>query len=207
MMTNRMGLTMGMLAGLGLAACSSRHDTTTAPAPPVAAAAPTPVVAGVVAENAVTATSTVESVDQKTRTVTLRGPDGKLVTVHAGDQVKNLAQVKKGDLVNVTYYESLAYEVKKPGEAQPGVTTASDVATAKPGAKPGAVGAQAVTVTSTINAIDKTHETVTLQGPDGNLTTIKVKDPTKLDKVKVGDLVEITYTEALAIGVEEAPKK
>ena len=46
--------------------------------------------------------------------VTLKGPDGNVFTVHCGDQVKNLAQVKKGDLVQVTYYESLAYEVKKP---------------------------------------------------------------------------------------------
>lgn len=203
MMRNRMGLTMGMLAALGLAACSTSHETTTAP---VAAAARTPVVSGVVAENAITATATVESIDQKTRMVTLRGPDGKLTTVHAGDQVKNLAQVKKGDLVTVTYYESLAYEVHKPGQAEPGVVAAAAGATAKPGEMPAAAGAQAVTVTSTINAIDKTNNTVTLKGPDGNLTTIKVRDPSKLDKVKVGDLVEITYTEALAIGVEAAKR-
>ena len=206
-MTNRIGLMIGLLAPLTLAACST-HETTAATAPVVAGAAPTPVVSGVVAENAVTVTATVEAIDQKTRMVTLRGPDGKLTTVHAGDQVKNLAQVKKGDQVVVTYYESLAYEVHKPGgQAVPGVVAASDVATAKPGERPAAVGAQAVTVTSTIDAIDKTNHTVTLKGPDGNLTTIKVKDPTKLDKVKVGDLVEITYTEALAIGVQPAAAK
>ena len=127
-MTNRIGLMIGLLAPLTLAACAT-HETT---AGTVAGAAPTPVVAGVVAENAVTVTATVEAIDQKTRMVTLRGPDGKLTTVHAGDQVKNLAQVKKGDQVVVTYYESLAYEVHKPGgQAVPGVVAASDVATAK----------------------------------------------------------------------------
>ena len=62
-------------------------------------------------------------------------------------------------------------------------------------------------VTSTIQAIDKKNGTVTLKAPDGTLTTIKARNPAKLDKVTVGDLVEITYTEALAIGVEPAPKK
>jgi hypothetical protein len=167
----------------------------------------TPVVAGTVEEGTVTLTATVEAVDQKKRLVTLKGPEGNLVTVHADERVKNLPQVKKGDVVSATYYESLAYEVKKPGQAEPGVAVAQDVVTAKPGQKPAAAGAQAVVVTSTIEAIDKKRNTVTLKGPDGTSTTIKVKDPSKLDKVAVGDLVEITYTEALAVAVEAAPKK
>lgn len=202
-MTNRIGLMVGTMAALALAACATKQDTTHS----AAAAAPTPVVSGVVGENTVSVTASVESIDMAKRLVTLRGPDGNLVTVHAGDQVRNLAQLKKGDLVTVTYYESLAYEVKKPGQAVPGVSVASDVARAEPGARPGAAGAQAVTVTSTIDAIDKKNNTVTLRGPDGQSTTIHVKDPTKLSQVKVGDLVEITYTEALAIGVEPASKK
>jgi len=44
-------------------------------------------------------------------------------------------------------------------------------------------------------------------GPRGNSETIKVKDPQKLVGVKVGDMVDLTYTESLAIKVEEAPKK
>jgi hypothetical protein len=34
-----------------------------------------------------------------------------------------------------------------------------------------------------------------------------VKDPGKLDSVQVGDIVDITYTEALAVAVEEAGRK
>ena len=45
---------------------------------------------------------------------------------------------------------------------------------------------------------------VTLKGPEGNKETIKVKDPNNLKKVKVGDQVVISYTEALAIAVEKA---
>jgi hypothetical protein len=160
-----------------------------------------------VGEEAIQATATVEAVDLKTRMVTLRGPDGKLFKVHADERVKNLPQVRKGDVVVATYYESLAYDVKKPGQAVPGVAVAEDVATAKPGDRPAALGGRAVVVTTTIAAIDKKQGTVTLKAPDGELTTIKARNPANLDKVAVGDLVEITLTEALAIAVEPAPKK
>jgi hypothetical protein len=201
MMTNRIWLTAAALCALSVAACAAKDASSDA------AGSRAPVVSGTVAENTVTVTATVEAVDLQKRLVTLKGPGGDLVTVHADERVKNLPQVKKGDLVVVTYYESLAYEVHKPGQGAPGVAVAADVASAKKGEKPAAVGAQAVTVTSTIEALDKQKHTVTLKGPEGNVTTIKVKDPSKLELVKVGDLVEITYTEALAIGVEPAAKK
>jgi hypothetical protein len=35
---------------------------------------------------------------------------------------------------------------------------------------------------------------------------VKVKDPKKLDGVSVGDLVQLTYTRAVAIAVKPAPK-
>ena len=175
--------------------------------PPAAVPAPTPVLSGTVAENTVTATATVQSINQKTRMVTLKGADGKSVTFKVDESVKNLPQVKKGDQVMATYYESLAYEVVRSSDVKRGIAVAEDVATAKPGEKPGAIGARAVTVNAKIKAIDKKNGTVTLKGPEGNLRTIKVKDPTRLDKVQVGDMVQITYTEAVAIAVEEVAKK
>ena len=61
----------------------------------------------------VTATATVVSVDQKTREVTLKNAQGQTFTIHCGEEVKNLPQVKPGDLVTATYREGLVYEVKK----------------------------------------------------------------------------------------------
>jgi hypothetical protein len=165
------------------------------------------VLSGTVAENTVTASATVEAINQKTRMVTLKGADGKSTTIQVDDSVQNLAQVKKGDRVVATYYESLAYNVMREGDAKRGVTVAGAAGSAEPGEMPAGVGARAITVTAKIKAIDKKHETVTLKGPRGNLKTVKVKNPANLDKVKVGDMVQITYTEALAISVEEAPKK
>ena len=61
---------------------------------------------------------------------------------------------------------------------------------------------QVAIVTATIAAIDKDAGTVTLRSADGELTTIKARHPENLERVVVGDLVEITYTEALAVSVE-----
>lgn len=63
-----------------------------------------------------------------------------------------------------------------------------------------------MTLTAIIAAIDKPAGTVTLRGVSGDTTTIKGRDPQKLDRVAVGDVVEITYTEAVAIAVE-TPRK
>ena len=40
----------------------------------------------------------------------------------------------------------------------------------------------------------------------GEETTVKARDPHKLDRVAVGDLVEITYTEGIAVSVETPQK-
>jgi hypothetical protein len=190
---------------LGLAGCAAHQEAPPPPAP-VAAAAPLP--SGTVGENIASTTAVVKAIDQKTRHVTLQQADGKLVKFVAGDQVRNLAQVKVGDEVTVTYYESLAYAVKKPGgDAAPGAAVVEGVGRAKAGEMPGGGGVRAVTVTATIAGIDKTAGTVTLRGPEGDTQTIKARNPDNLNRVSIGDLVEITYTEALAISVETPTKE
>jgi Cu/Ag efflux protein CusF len=161
-------------------------------------------VAGTIAEQAVSMTATVEKIDLATRLVTLRGPDGKVDTITVSENVKNLPQVKVGDRVIVAFFESLAFEVRRAGEAETGVNVLETAVAAKPGERPAAMGGQAVTVTSTIEAIDPVTPSVTLKGPEGNLVTVKVRDRAKLARVKVGDLVDITYTRAIAVSVEPA---
>jgi hypothetical protein len=198
-MRKALGLFMGVACALSLAACAAKEK----PAQPTATTQP---IGGTVGENLVTATATVEAIDLKKRLLTLRGPLGNVETVEVDKAVKNLPQVKKGDKVVATYYQSLAYEVKQPGQAVPGVTAAGQLETAKPGQMPAGIGARALTITAAIEAIDRTAPSVTLKGPEGKLVTIKVRDPKKLEGVNVGDLVEITYTQALAVSVEPATK-
>lgn len=191
-------LMVPLCCALGLAACSTRSKSAPEAAPP----APAVPVSGTIGQGLVTATATVKAIDLKTRRVTLQRPDGSTIKFRAGEEVRNLPQVKVGDVVTVTYYESLAYEVKRPGEATPGAAVGEGVERAAPGEMPGAAGVRVTTVTATIDAIDKAAPSVTLLMPDGEKTTVKVRFPERLEHVAVGDLVEITLTEGLAISVQ-----
>jgi len=153
----------------------------------------------------VTLRGTVEAIDKEKQTVTIKGPNQSL-TVQVRDP-KKLEAIKVGDPVVGKYYEAMAFEVKKAGTATPGVTAQQGTATSKPGTTPaGAVGQQ-VTLTVTIVGIDKKAGTVTVKGPEGRTETVKARDPKNLDAVKVGDLVEITYTQALAIALDKSAAK
>jgi hypothetical protein len=195
-----------LFAAVVIALCFVAAAAAAQPQAPAQAAEKT-LPSGTVAENMATVTATVEKIDVKKRLVTLRTPDGEEEEFEVDPAVKNLPQVKKGDQIVVKYYESLAYEVKKPTGGSVGAQAAEALATAKPGEKPAGVGGRQVTVTAAIVAIDMTAMTVTLKGPQGNLFTVKARNPENLKAVSVGDLVDITYTQALAVSVEPAPKK
>ena len=177
---------------LGLAAIASADAPATAPQGE-----------GVVATVEVTAT--VAKINHDTREVTLKAEDGQEFSFVASDEVQNLPQVKVGDRLTVTYVEALAYEVMKGGKAADGGTVVAG-GRAEPGSKPAGVIARETIVTVLITAIDPKVPSVTFQGPAGNTRTIKVRHPEKLEGVSVGDTVELTYTEALGIKVEAAPK-
>jgi len=153
-----------------------------------------------------TVTATVVKVDQETREVTLKAEDGEEFSFVASEDVRNLAQMKPGDVVTATYAEALAYEVKKGGTVV-GPATVVGGAAAAPGARPAGGIARQTTATVIITAIDPKAPSVTFKGPQGNTRTITVQHPEKLEGVSVGDTVELTFTEAFAIKVEAAPKK
>lgn len=188
-------LTLALALGCATGGNEARPAAETASRPPPSGAV----------EALVSANATVMAIDLAKRKVTLRGEDGESFTVKAGPEVKNLAQVKAGDVVEVDYYAALAWQVVKAGQhREAGAAGALAAVSAAPGEKPaGAVGG-AVTITATIDAIDREGGTVTLRGPEGATETVKAKDPANLDRIAVGDLVDITYTEALAVGVRSA---
>jgi Cu/Ag efflux protein CusF len=193
---------VGALVIAGLAACEKKGAAL--PPPPTTASSFTAGKGTWEQQNTVTVTATVAAINHKTREVTLRGPDGNTDTIRVSDQVQNLNQVKKGDQVVATYYESIAIQVKKPGQATPGISAAEGGDRAKLGEQPGAAGVRVISVTATITGIDRKTQVVTLKGPRGKIVHVHVKDPSRLENVKKGDLVEITYTEGLAIDVHKA---
>jgi len=149
-------------------------------------------------------TATVEKIDHATRMVTLKGPEGNTVTFQVGPEAHNLDKVNAGDTVNVKYYEAVAWQVMEPGKGKPGMSTTGVVERAPKGAQPGGAVGSKTTILATIMAIDPDGKHVTLKGPQGNIENVAVRHPENLKKVKVGDEVQITYTEAMAISVEPA---
>ena len=157
---------------------------------------------------AVEAQGTVTAIDLGTRLVTLKGPDGNETIIHVDKRARNLPQLKVGDVVKIAYVQHVAWQLKKPGEGAPSsdVQVEQAATRAPAGEKPGGAVGQRVTFTATIEAIDLAKGTVTLKGPQGNSQTIKARNPENLKKAKVGDLLDITYTETVAIKVEPASK-
>ena len=180
----------------------AQSTTTTAPAEKAPAEKPT----GKGAASVTKVRGTVAAVDRDAGTVTLKGPKGRTVTIEVKDKQK-LDMIKVGDPVVAAYVEAVAFRVQKAGSgATPGVTTQETRISSKPGETPaGAVGRE-VTATVTITAIDKKARTVTVKGPQGGTETIKAKDPKNLEGLKVGDMVELTYTQALAISLDKSGK-
>jgi hypothetical protein len=64
-----------------------------------------------------------------------------------------------------------------------------------------------VTITADVLAVNPKAKTITVQGPNGNVVDLKVKNPEHFKAVKVGDQIEAVYVEAVAISVQPAPKK
>jgi ribosomal protein S17 len=151
----------------------------------------------------VTVSARVEAIDQKTREVTLKGPQGNLTTITAGPDVRNLAQVKVGDMVTVRYLEALTLTLKKGGKELRSAKESDAGARAKAGERPGGVVAKQVEITADVIAVDAKTQTITLRGPKRTVD-LKLQDPEQFKLVKVGDQVQAVYTEAVAIAVEPA---
>lgn len=169
------------------------------------AQAQAPAIKGETVGASVTVTAKVIKIDQKTREVTVKTTDGKKYSFVAGANVVNLPQVKKGDIITAVYTEAIGYEVRKHNK-QTGTTVTDAAAAAQPGQMPAGAVMQQTTVAVTIVAIDSLAPSVTFKNAAGDVKTIKIKDPQKLVGVKVGDVVDVTYTEALAIKVDPAAK-
>ena len=149
-----------------------------------------------------TVTGTVEAIDKKAGTVTLKGPEST-VTFEVRDRA-NLKKAKVGDQVVAKYHESLSGHVKQPGEEAPRMEV-TDSEKSHSG-QPGRTATSKMTATVLITAIDQKAGTLTVKGPEGNSLTVKARDPKNLKKVKVGDELVVTYSEALAVSLKPAPK-
>jgi hypothetical protein len=146
-------------------------------------------------------------VDQKHRLLALEGDDGARVVMPVAEEFRDFERARVGDRVVVSYTEAIAWQVKPSDKGAPGVSTRETLSNPRPGEAPGGTIERALTITATITAFDMARGTVTLTGPQGRSQTLKAHRPADLEKISVGDLVDITYSQALAVGMRAEAKK
>ena len=152
-------------------------------------------------------TTNVVAIDHSTRMVTLKSTTGKEFTFRAGKHIENLAQVEVGDEVKFSHHQSFAVRVLKKGETGFAVGEGGVVIRAKNAEKPAGFAMREKTILATIESIDKNAKTATLKEEGGKTVTVTPREPKRLDQVKVGDRLEITHTEEIAVKVEKVEKK
>jgi len=177
--------------------------------PPAEAAAPAPAPSGpfTAASSNVTLEGEITALDKATRAVTVTGSDGGSLEFVAGPDVRNFNQLKVGDKVILDYQAAVALELQPAGSAQVGVTAAQGGTVAAVGAKPGGTVARTVSLVTEVAAVDPVANTIALRGPRGNTQIIAVQREdlrAKLPNVKRGDLLRISYTEAVAVSIRRA---
>lgn len=145
-------------------------------------------------------TATIVAIDQATRSVTLRYQNGEEDTFTVGPEVKRFAELKKGDTIKATYTESVVMEVRKPGATGPAGT--AGVAAARDKAKPGGAIAAIQTATVTVKAVDAAAGSITVTTSDGHTMRRHVENKKNLEGVKVGDKIDITYSQAVLVSAE-----
>jgi hypothetical protein len=150
-----------------------------------------------------TVTATVVAIDHANRAVVLQGEDGGLRTIKVPPEVKRFSEVKVGDTITARYTESYAVAIALPGSVVPedqGIQTSRYA-----GERPSGEMTNKVTARVTVKAIDTKTPAVTVSKSNGEIVDLKVEDGERLQRFKVGDEVDITYTESLMLAVD--PKK
>ena len=148
----------------------------------------------------VTATFTITAIDKTARIVTLQDKTGHTTDVFCGPEVQRFDMLKVGDAVTFRYHESLVSAISRPGDKPKDPVTSS--VTRTPGAKPGATVAQQMHATVTIEGMDPKVPSVDVKTEGGSRLSLKVADAKYLEGYKLGDKVNITYTQALAVSVK-----
>jgi len=146
--------------------------------------------------------ATVDKVDAKNHTVQLKNEQGNQIKVEVPPSVGELDKIKKGDKVEVEYFQSLALMLEKPSKDKS--TTGGAKPTARsPAPLPGGAIARQVQATVEVVKVDKQNRQITIKGPMGQMDTIHVDPAMEQDlaKLKKGDKIEAAYTEAVAITV------
>ena len=150
-------------------------------------------------------TASVVAVDREALTVTLKGPEGNTKTLEA--QAYNLEKIELGDTVNVEYAQNMSIEVFANDGMEPGAGVMGVSGENVEGETPAAMEIVTAVATATVEEINIEANTFKLKWPGGEIKEYEAQNPENLKKADVGDLVVTTYTEAIALTLNEVTEE
>jgi hypothetical protein len=154
-------------------------------------------------ETVLKVTARVESVDLDTRVVSLRTPEGMLLTFTAAESIRKLERVDIGDTVDYEFVSHVTLLLIEENGAVPDDEEHYSESTESAGEKPSITKEASSVRSAKIVAIDRDANTFKLEWPDGSIDEHTAKEKKNLDKASVGDYIVITQTEKMVISVKK----
>lgn len=147
----------------------------------------------------------VTELNKETREITLMDVDGGLVTLTASDEVKRFDEISVGDIINFEYWTFMKAEFRDPTaeEIEAPLVVLEEAGKAPEGVAPGAIVGAVVRAIVTIEVLNRPNMLATVRGPQGNYLTIPMEDAKLMEELRIGEVVIMTYAEALAISLEK----
>lgn len=148
-------------------------------------------------------TGSVVAIDRTARTMTIKNDAGTKHTIDVPTEVAYFDKLKLGDKVALDYHESVAVSMLPAGSKPSSSERASMM---KTGEGAGVMGKQ-TQISAQVVSVDTANNTVTFKGPHGHIRTVAVQDPDmqqRLQTLKPGQVIQFTYTEAVAAAIAPA---
>jgi hypothetical protein len=142
----------------------------------------------------------IEAIDHDARELTLVDASGGSATVRFGPEIEGFDRLKVGDTVTFRYYESIFYAIRKPDQPRV-LPSRSGEAVVEQGSNPGATLTKQQTATLAIVSVDAKAPSLTVLTEDGRRLSFRPFREADVERLEVGDLMDVTYTRALVISV------
>jgi len=154
-------------------------------------------------------TGTITDIDYTNRELTLKDPQGRIETFSVDKKVLRFNEAKVGDKVSMGYYLGYNAEVRKPTaeELQNPLVVQEVAGKAGQDAAPAAGELRQIRAVVTIEGLDRLTQTLTVKGPRGRYFVARVADPSRLEQVRIGETIVMTFTEAAAISLEKVASR
>jgi len=144
----------------------------------------------------------IEAIDHDARQLTLVDGSGDSTTVQLGPEIEGFDRLKVGDTVTFRYSESMAYAIRKPDQPRALPSGSGEAVVERgPGPNPGATLSTQQTATLTIVSVDAEAPSLTVLTEDGRRLSFRPFQQADVERLEIGDLMDVNYTQALVISV------